>query len=411
MSLIAALAGCGGGSSNNGGSSQSSNPTTVNYTFTGGTPTVVALQIGSGAFAAATLESAKLSVSIPTGTTTYAVAYVCPPAPGFGNVVTAEGIIKASTKDGSSFTVSCGVASVTGGSATGTVNASAIPGATNVLIRGNQGYGGSVGASTGTFNTSLLTGSNDVAFLAVNSSNAVLAVKILRGQTVPGAVNGGSSIVFATTDETSTQSFTVNGVAAGYVTPPAETVEYVTASGTWFYLSTNATTQYPGMPSAAVESGDFYSFQANTADTATGSSLGVTQDTATGGSATITLPTPWTYAGPTAAVLPGFVFNYSGFSGVAATAQQAQIAWDPTATTQDTISVTATGNYQGSSTSVTIPNMSALSGFLGSAPSGTTVYWGADIWGGSAQELAFYATLPSSGSLSYVQESGTFVQP
>lgn len=409
---IAALAGCGGGSSNSGGSGQGSNPTTVNYTFPDGTPTAVAVQIGTGAFATATLQSDRLSVSIPAGTTTYAVAYVCPPVAGFGNVVTAENVIEASTQDGASFTVSCSVASTTGGSATGAVDASAIPGATNVLIRGNQGYGSSVGAATGTFNASLLTGSNDVAFLAVNSSSAILAVKIVRAQTVPGAVNGGSSVVFATSDETATQSLTVNGIPAGDVTPPAESVAYYTAGGTWFYLSTNATTQYPGLPSAAAASGDFYSFEANTDDTAThSSSVGVTQDITSSGPATITLPTPWTYAGPTAAALPTFTFNYSGYSGVAATAQQAQIEWEPTTTTADTISVTATGNYQGSATSVTIPNLSALSGFLGSAPSGATVYWDADIWGGSIQEFAFYLTPPSSGSLSYVQESGSFTQP
>jgi hypothetical protein len=409
---IAVLAGCGGGSTNTGGTTQTPNPTTVNYTFTGGTPTAVAAQMGTGTFTTTTLQAGKLSVSVPSGTTNYAVAYVCPPAADFGNTVTAENVIEASTQDGASFTVSCYASAGTTGSATGSVNASAIPGATNVLIRGNQGYGTSVGASTGSFNASLLTGSNDVALLAVNSSGAVLAVKILRSQTVPGAVNGGSSIVFATTDETTTQSLTVNGVPAGDVTPPAEAVEYITAGGTSFDLSNNATTQYPGMPSASVASGDFYSFEANTNDTATHTAaVGITQDSTSGGSATLDLPAAWTYAGPTAAILPTFNFSYSGFSGMAATAQEGEIEWEPTATTLDTITVIATSNYQGSATSVTIPNLSALTGFLGSATAGATVYWNADILGGSAQEFAFYPSMPSSGSISFVQKSGTFIQP
>jgi hypothetical protein len=370
------------------------------------------VQIGTGTFATATVQANKLTVSVPVGTTTYAVAYVCPPVAGFGNTVTAENVIEASTQDGSSFTVSCNGSTGTTGSATGTVNATAIPGATNVLIRGNQGYGTSVGATTGSFSASLLTGMNDVAFIAVNSSGAVLAVKIVRGQTVPGAVNGGSSVVFATTDETTTQSLTVNGVPSGYVTPPAEAVNYVTAAGTSFYLSTNATTQYPGMPSAAVATGDFYSFEANTDDTATHTvAVGTTVDSTTGGSATIALPAAWSYAGPTAAVLPTFNFTYSGFSGVAASAEQGEIEWAPTATTLDTISVIATGSFFGTSTSITIPNLSTLTGFLGSAAAGATVYWVADIYGGSAQEFAFYTSPPATGSLSFVQKTGTFVQP
>jgi hypothetical protein len=96
---------------------------------------------------------------------------------------------------------------------------------------------------------------------------------------------------------------------------------------------------------------------------------------------------------------------------MAATAQEGEIEWEPTATTLDTITVIATSNYQGSATSVTIPNLSALTGFLGSATAGATVYWNADILGGSAQEFAFYPSMPSSGSISFVQKSGTFIQP
>jgi hypothetical protein len=409
---FSALAGCSGGGSINTSGGGGTNSTTVNYTFTGGTPTAAAVQIGAGAFTSTTVQSNKLSVSVPSGTSTYAVAYVCPPTAGFGNTVTAENVIEASVQDGTAFTVSCGGSPTASSAVTGTVNASAIPGAANVLVRGNQGFGASVGAATGSFSANLIAGNNDVALLAVDGSGNVLAVKILRSQTAPGAINGGASVVFAASDETSTQSITVNGVPSGYVIPPAESVEYATAGGTLFYLSTNATTQYPGVPSAAVQTGDYYSFQANTDDTATHTvAVGVMQDSASGGSATLALPTAWTFTAPVAAALPTFNFSYSGFSSMTATAQQAEIEWAPTASTLDTISVTATGAYQGSATSITIPNLSAMTGFLGSATAGATVYWVADMWGGSAQEFAFFAAPPASGNVSFVQKSGTFVQP
>jgi hypothetical protein len=409
---LAALAGCSGGGTVNtsgGGGSQSS---TATYTFTGGTPTAAAVQIGAGAFTSAMVQSNKLSVSIPSGTSTYAVAYVCPPAAGFGNTVTAENVIEANVSDGTAFTVSCGTAPTASSAVTGSVNASAIPGAANVLVRGNQGFGASVGAATGSFSANMMAGNNDVAFVAVDGSGNVLAVKILRSQTAPGAINGGASVVFAAGDATTTQSITVNGVPSGYVTPPSESVEYATAGGTLFYLSTNATTQYPAVPSATVETGDYYSFQANTDDTATHTvAVGVMQDSAGGGSATLALPSAWTFTAPAAAVLPTFNFSYSGFSSMNASAQQGEIEWAPTASTLDTVTVTATAAYQGSATAITIPNLSAMTGFLGSATAGATVYWVADMWGGSAQEFAFFGAPPASGNVSFVQKSGTFIEP
>ena len=426
---VAALAGCGSGSSTTGGSgtgssggggAQTSNPTTVTYTFTGGTPTATAVQIGTGAFTAATLQSNKLSITIPSGTTTYAIAYVCPPVAEYGETITFESVIEASTQDGSSFPASC-FGSGTTGSVTGTVDASAIPGATSVVVRGNQAYGTTLRTTTGSFNASLLTGTNDVALIALNSSGTVLAVKILRGQTVPGALNGGNSIVFSTTDETTPQSITVNGVPSGYVTPATANVLYVTAGGTIFYLSTNATTQYLAVPSAAVAAGDFYSFEPNSDDVSTDTAfVGANVDSPSGGSVTLALPAAWSYAGPTAALLPTFNFSYSGFSSDAAITYESELEWQTSQANFDTVSVAATGNYLGSSTSVAVPNLSALTGFVAPAPAGTFVTWVAYIWGGGwtpdlwdggAQGFPSYTSPPSSGSISFVKKIGNFTQP
>ncbi|HEY6308129.1 MAG TPA: hypothetical protein VI488_16890 [Candidatus Angelobacter sp.] len=382
--------------------------------FTGGTPTAAAVQIGSAAFTAASIQSGNVTLSLPMGTTQYAIAYVCPPVPGFGNTVTSEFIIEATTQDGTTFTVSC-QGSPSTGSATGSANASLIAGSANVFVRGNQGFGGSVGSNNGSFSVSMPTGTNDVALAAVDGAVQpnVLAVRIVRSQTVPGAINGGSPVIFASTDATTTQSLTVNNIPAGFVTPPAVGVFYNTTNGTSILLDNNSATSYPAVPTAAAQSGDFYTFESNTSDTAThNSAVGITQTTTSGGGAmTIALPASWSFAGPAAAALPTFTFNYTGFSGMAAVAQQGEIEWAPTLTTLSTITVTATANFQNGATTITIPNLASLSGFLAPAPSGTNIFWVADVFGGTAQEFAFFATPPANGSLSFVQNRGNYTEP
>jgi len=399
--------GCGGGSSS------SSNPmeNAVTVTFTGGTPTAVATQIGTGAFTLATLSGSSLTVMIPSGTQKYAIAYVCPPVPGFGNTVTSESIIEATIADGSAYTISC-LGALPTGTATGNVNASAIAGATNVLVRGNGSYGGSVGSASGSFSVSLPNGSNDVALIAVNGSGTVLAVKFVRAQTVPGAINSGNTITLGSSDMVTSQSLNVTNVPSGFTTPPAASVNYLTANGTSILLDSTSATQYPAVPTAAGESGDFYAYESNTTDLAThNSAVGITQTSTSGGAATIALPASWSYSGPAAAALPTFTFNYSGFSGATATAQQGEIEWAPTPATLSTIAVTATSSYQAGASTITVPNLASIAGFFAAAPSGTNIFWVADVYGGTKLPYTFYTAIPTSGSLAFVQNEGNFTEP
>ena len=380
------------------------------FTFTGGTPIVAAVQIGTAAFAPATVQGGQLTVTVPNATTKYAIAYVCPPVPGFGNTVSGEFVIEATLQDGTAFTVSCNGQPATG-SATGSANATVFPAATDIEIRGNRGFGGNVGAAFGNFNVNLPTGTNDVAAAAIDASTNVLAVKIFRGQAVPGVVNTGSQIFFGPSDAVTSQSLTVSNVPTGFVTPPAVAVEYLTANGTVILLDNNSATSYPAVPTAAAISGDFYSYESNSTDTAThNSAVGITQTTTTGGGpATITLPAPWSFAGPAAATFPTFTFSYTGFNGLAVVSQRGEIEWAPTATTLNTITVTATSSFQSGATTITIPNLTSLSGFIAPAPSGTTIHWVADVFGGTVQ--SFSAVTASNSSLSFVQNQGTFIQP
>lgn len=406
--FASALAGCGGSSSS--GPSTGPTSTTVVYTFQGEAPSAVAVEIGTGSYTAATIQSGQLSLSIPNGTTNYAIAYVCPQAAGLGDLITAEYVIEASTSDGNSFTTTCNEVSGSTGSATGSVDTSAIAGVANVLIRGSQGDGASVAAS-GNFSVNLPTGSNDVALVAVDSSGNVRAVKILRAQSVPGSLNSGKTISFQAGDQTTMQTMNILNVPSGF-SAPAASVEYVTSGGTGFALDGSATTQYPVVPAAYVASGDFYSFQAIAGDTATHStSVGVMQNATGGGVASLSLPTPWSYTGPTPAALPTFDYSYSGFGGMGAVAQQAEIEWNPSTKSLYSLTVIATGNYQAGSSSITIPDLTSVSGFLPSASSGSDVYWVASVWGGTTPVFDYLSAPPASGSLSFVEQSGIFTAP
>jgi len=130
-----------------------------------------------------------------------------------------------------------------------------------------------------------------------------------------------------------------------------------------------------------------------------------------GGAFSLSLPAPWTFSGPTPAMFPTFTFVYSGFASQASVADQALIQWQTGATTSNEITVTATASFQVGSMTITIPDLSAVSGFFGPAASGTTISWAADILGGSAQTFTFFPNPPSNGTRMFVQSTGSFVQP
>jgi hypothetical protein len=413
--FVFALVGCGGGSSIPPSPSGGGNTTnTVSATFTNGTPIAVAEQIGAGSFTAASLQGGKLTLTLPQGVTKYAVAYVCPPVPDLlGDTVHAEFILEATLQDETAYSLSCS-ASVQPATdhATGKVDASLIPGATSVDIVGPAGSGGSVNGVNGSFDVMLPTGMDDIAGRVFDASGNFLAVKIVRGQSVPGAVNGGNTIVFSSSDATTGQPVTVTNIPAGFDAPRVG-VLYSTANGTKLVLNSGSPNSYRALPAAAIQPGDFYSYASNTADTATHTqAVSVTQTTTTGGGpATIALPAPWSYAGPAAAPLPTFTFNYSGFSGLPAVADQARIGWGLGGTTLYSITVTATSSFENGNHTITFPDLISIPRFLPPPPSGTTIGWTGDVFGGTAQGFTFFPNPPANGSISFVQEQGTYIEP
>jgi hypothetical protein len=409
---IAAImaAGCGGGST-----TVPPQGTSVAITFGGTTmPQAVATQSGDGPFIAASLQGGNLLfLTLPNGTTKYGIAYVCP-------VFNDEFVFEATTQDATALTLNCPAArpSPTLGAATGSVDASAMTGATNVLIAGNGG-GASLGGVAEPFSVSMQNGVNDVALIATDSNGNAVGVKILRGQNIPGAVNGGSAVVFGAGDAITRQPVTLNNVPAGFPVPDGVFAQYHTVNGTAFSLVTTLGFNsplpgtYPAVPAGATQSGDFYLYQSSSinfpgsGNQQVGTSLTTTSG---GGPLTMTFPAPWSFAGPTPARLPAFTFDYSGFSGQPAVSQQVLLTW-PVGASRDLLQVMTTANFQNGVTTLTVPDLSALAGFFPPAASGAQVSWVADIFGGTTQQFGFSVNLPANGSLSFVENRGSYIQP
>ena len=393
VGLVALVIGCGGSSST------APQGVKVGITFVGFTPSVVATQIGTEPFMPASLiDPNLLGLVLPNATTNYAVAYVCPSGQQ-------EFVLEANAQDFDKLAVNCPnvFQPPVAAAATGSVNASAIPGATQVIVA-NALSPVSLGVS-GSFSALLPSGTRDIGFLAENASGVVLGVKILRSQTVPGAVNGGATVVFAPTDTTTQQPIIIGNVPSGSAF--GLTVAYDTIGGAGLLLN-GSTNSYSAVPATETQGTDVYFYQSTA--TVTGSEVvGVLEATTSGGGpVTLTLPVPWSFSGPAPAALPTFTFNYSGFAGLPAVSQEAAIAWTTPTSVSNSIMVTATANFQNGATTLTFPDLTSLGGFL-SAPSGAQISWSAQISGGTAQ--VFDIALPGSQSVGVVQNKGTYTQP
>jgi|SRR5579872_710087 len=402
------LCACGGSSSSGGGGgTPPPTGTSIAVTFGGSAPVAVATQIGTDSWSAASLSGSTLDFTLPDGTTTYGIAYVCSTTQS-GVPLNQENIIEATVQDGTTYQVNCAPAASSNGTDTGSVDATAIPGTANIEVLGLSGYA-VVSGNSGSFSLTTESGTQDVAFVALDSSNNTLAVHILPGQTVPGAINNGATVSFLATDVVTPQTISVTGVPAGFT--GGTQASYVTANGTYIGLTTSTAGQYPTLPtSTQLQTGDYYIIDGYASESATFQGVDYTTTTTTPGALTVTLPAALTTGAPTPAALPSFDVSYSGFSGLADVADYGSIAWFNSApTTEIIIEVTATSAYQNGATTLAIPDLSVISGFLASPVSGTTVYWGDGALGGTYQS---YTQQPTSGTLSSAYyNNDTFVVP
>ena len=85
--------------------------------------------------------------------------------------------------------------------------------------------------------------------------------------------------------------------------------------------------------------------------------------------------------------------------------QHVGLNWDQ-GNVSNATQVWATANYQDGATSIAVPNLSGLTGFLAPAPSGTYIFW----YAGAEQGFPLLSS-PTNGTLSIVQDSGTYTEP
>ena len=405
----------GGGSTGGGGGGNSA--TTVTITFEGSSlPGPVAAQIGTGAFAAETLSGNTLTLSIPSGTSNYSVAYLCPALVSGQSSSQFEYVWEASIVDGTSLTFACGYPQSVTPTLSGSLDASAVQGVVSFQINAQNGNsfgdggGGFSGGPTGSFNVPAPSGSDRVLVLAdTNQGDGPAAAKNFDNQTVPGTLNGGNTVVFGTADETTPEPITYNNVSSGFSSP--HTYVWLGMGGTALAstYASDATTQYLALPASATETGDVYVLDASAASANLPSAVN-TEVISSGGPVSFTFPAAWSYAGPTAAASPSFIMDYTGFSGKANVAQNAWIFWKPGngGGSTENIQVEATANYQNGSTTLAIPDLSSVGGFFASPSSGTVVEW--NVWM-QQQSWGLTSQVPPNATLNEVSNSGQYSVP
>jgi hypothetical protein len=401
-SSVSAGGGGGGGGNNN--------PTAVTFNFSGAAPAAVATAIGSGTFAAATVSSKAVTISVPVGTKSFAVAWVCQET-GEGVSVTIQNVIEATTTDGTSYDLTCSAPSSTGTSGTLTLSMdasafsdpSAYPEFVQIVVE-NETYlslGLPSGLVVDDYSLTAPAGSDRVD-ISVNGFNSLegtssaymLAAKSFSGVAVPGSLNNGDTVTFTAADATLEEPITYKNVPAGYGAPGA--FAWVQPAGDQypFTLTEDGATAYPALPATIAQSADVYHLSAESTGltgVATGQFVSEIEKFSGEGPATVTFPTPGHMSGPTPAALPTVDFSYSGFAGQTGVSDILSIQWTASAstplgpeTTDFYYTMTASADYLSGATSLQLPDLSSITGFIPDPASGTELIWSAQTSQNSA---------------------------
>src|SRR5262249_45045055 len=423
-SLAMISAGCGSSGAATPGPTPTPTPTptpgTVAISFSDPKPVAFAQKIGTGNWTTTSLPSnGTLVLQLPSGTTQYGVAFVCTSTRLVGQVKQ-EQIMEADSRDGSSYSLQLCLPDAPSppptGSLSGSFDATAIAGTSEVDISiDNFGTGAASVTPTGSFNiTTALVGVTDLYAVAFNSSHTLLAMKIVRSQTVPGVANGGNTITLAASDViTTSMPIAIPGTPAGFNAPVIiHFPSYVTPNGSYAIgmgPDPFRPTGYSVAPATQVQPGDYYLVHLIVGSASPANrSVSTTQYLRTAAAVSLALPSPWAVTPPTPAPLPTFTFDYTGLADQPAVADNASISWSQGSASFG-INVVATANHQNGVTALTMPDLTALPGFFSLAPPGTTISWGASTWGGTAQFYVGTTVIPQT--ISRATGFGSYTQP
>ena len=408
-------------------------------------PAAVATRVGSGNWTAATLQNGQMSINVPDGTQTYAFAYACPVItdsytnsanqPGVSNNHF-EYIYEQTVQDGASLTIP---SQCTNGSNSYTVppttpvtldvNAAAIPNAASLEVLSTLGIG-DLNGNSASFDLQLTSGVSDFIVDARDNLGNLRAIHVLPSQTIPGSLNGGNPVVLTSANNTTTQPITYSNMPSGWTFQLPHYFFYYVADNNLYVLNLNLDSNgnpnntYAALPTSEVTPGGYYSLYAYAYSpvSSTGSSgsavvTGIT--TTSGGPLAINFPTPMAYSAPTPAALPTLNVSYGGFSSslnLTYTSSVGYMYWAQSNSsntgiqqTTYTISVQATSSSLDGATTLTIPNLSSVSGFLASPGSGATVTWSSEVEG---QTYPFFLpSTPANGLWVSAENYGTYTVP
>ncbi len=407
---LTSLTGCGGGSMNSGATG-----TTVTASFAGATrPSAAAYQVGTtGTFKALNLTGSSVSFTLPSGTTAYGFAYMCPTFVAV-NSYSNETIIQATTADTTALSLACPSLS---GNIRATFDVSAIPGATSTdLYEGS--WSDEMSGTSGTQSLSgVPTGTFDVALVAVGA-NGALGIQIQRGVNVTGS----TSIAFppmTAADEIGAAPAKITNVPSG-ATAGFNTT-YQTSGGLSVTLPApfNGVPQstYPTVPSSQSQPTDFYLVHA-IANLPTQNIHSVVSSN-TASAVTLALPAPSnSLTAPVAAAFPTFAANASGFTvqGPVVNSSWTQYQTPAANYTVYNVYTFVTNTWLGANTTFTVPDLSKLAGFTPVPPSGAREFWTLYSTAGTplqfnSREQSVPELFTSPTSVQSISTGGAFIVP
>ncbi len=326
-----------------------------------------------------------------------------------------ESIIQATTTDTTSLALACPSLS---GSVNATFDVSAIPGATSVLLYVNY-WSDQYYATTGS--VSLLgipTGTYDVALVA-DGANGTLGIQIQRGVNITGSTNIAFPPMTAA-DKLGSAPVNITNVPSNATISGFEPT-YQTSGGLSVILDGPFNgipqTTYRTVPSGQSQSGDFYLINAGADLAAQSVNAEVSSNTAS--AVTVALPSPLSsLPAPAAAAFPTFNANTSGFTVKGTVVDSAYTQFQTPAVNSVAYNtyIFVTGTWLGTNTTFTVPDLSTLTGFAPTPPSGGREFWG--LYSTSGTPLQFdtlqqsaIETFTSPTSLQSISYGGYFTTP
>ncbi|MGC2473558.1 MAG: hypothetical protein WA485_04435 [Candidatus Sulfotelmatobacter sp.] len=399
------LIACGGGSSSSSTTTTPPPPTQLTLTLSGAAPAAVATQADGGSWSALALSGATATFTVPSATSNYAVAVLCPASTI--SATQTETIFEANAGDTTAPSVFCPPSS--GINMTVSFDLTAVGGTQAYLSVGDDLSGYWPGPASGANVQNVVPGTQDVGVAAYGPNQTTtppVGVQIQRNVNVTGAPLTLPAMTAA--DQAGNAPITLSGVPSGFTTQI--TAYYNTPGGATILINGTNVPSYGIVAAADTASGDYYSVQGSASNGST-SLVETIQSFTSAQNVALTLPGTLSYAGPTPAANPTFSATYSGFTGSGKTAWVADLLWPSSGSNSNVILVYATSTFLGSNP-IAVPDLSSVTGFLAPASSGTTVDWSLIAVQQSSYYIPFETnSSPTSEAAQYAAAGGTYVAP